>query len=554
VLLVYDRHNYSDHSPFYYWCTNPIIDHQVDDRYFNTKLKQDEEWNEDDALINKEAAYKDGWYRIWALAYDIEGNGGDTTLRKGADFVDVLFDNYVPFVDEVTVKKGEEVKYNGKWTLNGSGMDFNIPTDDSISTGDIIHIVISFSEVMGSDATVTLEKDEQVINTENGKLNEDKTSWEGDATIPDDEDAKGEWTILISSRDLASHTLDVEPSSIGKRNEEGDWEGYDVGDWDKNHKIHVGVPPPPRVIYTDPSKGASDVLIDQSPITVTFSKPMDETVTDEAIKSVSPSFEYDISWKDEKTLELELTNTLEYCTDYTITVSDTLTDTAGIHLDGDKDGKPRGDYVFTFTTEKPPITVSVYPVVAHVDEGQSVDHHVVTSGATLKEDVNCNIHFDVNNPGGWSVSGASDQNFSLAPAGSFDKTYSVSNNGATASLDVLYQVGAECSSKNGEGYYWSAQGHMRDHPDENQSPGIAQYPTPWIISTEGTSGSPLDGTNQPPSGLPDIGILLSGWADGYGHILGKYGISTLPIKPDLTKMFTTEVEEFRVLCFGFRVV
>ena len=90
----------------------------------------------------------------------------------------------------------------------------------------------------------------------------------------------------------------------------------------------------------------------------------------------------------------------------------------------------------------------------------------------------------------------------------------------------------KCGIIYSEGYYWSAQGHMRDHPDENQSPGKMEYPTPWLTRTEPShSTSPTAaGDSVPPVGLPDIGILLSGWADGYGHILGKYGIETLPEK------------------------
>jgi hypothetical protein len=113
--------------------------------------------------------------------------------------------------------------------------------------------------------------------------------------------------------------------------------------------------------------------------------------------------------------------------------------------------------------------------------------------------------------------------------------YTATNTGAVAALGVFYKIGAECGGINGEGYYWSAQGHMRDHPDENQSPGKMEYPTPWLTRTEPShSTSPTAaGDSVPPVGLPDIGILLSGWADGYGHILGKYGIETLPVKPNL---------------------
>ncbi len=68
VLLVYDRHNYSASSPFYYWTTNYITgSHSVEDRWWNTKLRFGQQWNGADARINKEAKFPDGKYRVWAF-------------------------------------------------------------------------------------------------------------------------------------------------------------------------------------------------------------------------------------------------------------------------------------------------------------------------------------------------------------------------------------------------------------------------------------------------------------------------------------------------------
>jgi len=248
---------------------------------------------------------------------------------------------------------------------------------------------------------------------------------------------------------------------------------------------------------------------------------MDHTSTENAI---SASFSYTPSWVDEKTVNLTLLDTLDYLTEYTVTISDAATDTSGIKLDGNGDGEAGGDYEFSFTTEKPEIVVKAYPkCVEHIEEGGSAIHYVISKGDKLKDSVDCRIEFTVNNPGRWNVSGADDEDFPLSPDGTHTNTYTCTNMGATAALDVFYQVGAECASVGGEGYYWSAQGHMYDHPDENLSPGEMNYPTPWICRTKGDSINP---------GLPDIGIMLSGWADGYGHILGRYNISTLPVKPN----------------------
>jgi len=67
VLLVYDRHNYSASSPFYYWVTNVIKNNDVVDEYWNTKLRIGQAWNGEDARINAEAEYPDGRYIVWAF-------------------------------------------------------------------------------------------------------------------------------------------------------------------------------------------------------------------------------------------------------------------------------------------------------------------------------------------------------------------------------------------------------------------------------------------------------------------------------------------------------
>ena len=57
---------------------------------------------------------------------------------------------------------------------------------------------------------------------------------------------------------------------------------------------------------------------------------------------------------------------------------------------------------------------------------------------------------------------------------------------------------------------------LGDHPDDTQSVTNRRFPTPWPVDT----ASP-------------IGILLNGWGAGIGHLLGRYGIATAPVSPDL---------------------
>jgi hypothetical protein len=312
-------------------------------------------------------------------------------------------------------------------------------------------------------------------------------------------------------------------------------------------------PAPPVVTYTDPSDGSRDIPVDKNPITITFSEPMDEATTTPA---VHPPFDCSKNWSSETVLEIIPDDTLDYCEEYTITVTDAATDTSGVHLDGDKNGKAGGNYPFTFTIEQPPIDLNINPECANVEEGKAESPVVITDGKKLKKEVDCKLDFDVYNPGGWTVSGAEDDEFKLPPKETHENTFTLTNTDATAPLRVSCRIPIKCGIIYSEGYYWTSEGHRNDHPDENQSPGVAQYPTPWLINTQSSPvlSSKTRGDSVP-VGLPDIGILLSGWADGYGHILGKYGISTLPVKPDLkiinhpeaTKTFTTEGTEEREL-------
>ncbi|HWR98763.1 MAG TPA: hypothetical protein VN317_10120, partial [Candidatus Methanoperedens sp.] len=62
----------------------------------------------------------------------------------------------------------------------------------------------------------------------------------------------------------------------------------------------------------------------------------------------------------------------------------------------------------------------------------------------------------------------------------------------------------------------SAAAPISDHPDDTQSVTNRRYPTPWPVDT-----------------AAPVGILLNGWGAGIGHLLGRYGIATAPVSPDL---------------------
>ena len=234
VLLVYDRHNYSASSPFYYWVTNVIKNNDVVDEYWNTKLRIGQAWNGEDARINGEAVLPDGRYRVWVLAYDIENNGGDTLARHGAEDEDVILDNFVPYVESVVVKDKGEEKYGCWWVLEGDRLDKELGEEDSVSAGDTISMRIIFSEVMDTSViSVVMSKGGHVLTFEGSWLGCKK--WEGSVFIPEEEDVEGKWQVSIRGRDLAGNYLDSDPGSIGYRDEKGNW-NYSAGS-DENHCI-----------------------------------------------------------------------------------------------------------------------------------------------------------------------------------------------------------------------------------------------------------------------------------------------------------------------------
>ena len=105
---------------------------------------------------------------------------------------------------------------------------------------------------------------------------------------------------------------------------------------EKRIKVYKGNSP--YVISTSPIPGATNVPIDINPISITFSKAMEQGVTTGAV-SIDPSVAYTTSWVNEyKTINLHPTDTLDYCREYTVAVTDDAMSEDSIQLDGD--GKP----------------------------------------------------------------------------------------------------------------------------------------------------------------------------------------------------------------------
>lgn len=75
-------------------------------------------WNGSNARINSEAQSPDGDYRVWVMAYDYIGNGGDTLNHIGAEDEDASIDNFIPYVKQVDIEQDEYwklLRYRAYW-------------------------------------------------------------------------------------------------------------------------------------------------------------------------------------------------------------------------------------------------------------------------------------------------------------------------------------------------------------------------------------------------------------------------------------------------------
>ena len=311
VLLIYDRHHYTDESPFYYWVTNCIVDNEVEDRYWNTKLRFGEAWDGDDARINREAVLPDGEYRVWVLAYDIKGNGGDTLHRRGAEDEDVVLDNFVPYLDSVVViahrKDGDEVIYRGWWRWDGRSLSFCSASPGSVYRDDRLEVILVFSETMqkrnGCFCRIKGATTYEVNGSFSGKVRYKRDRWAGSFDVPDDHLLNGLDTLVVQGFDVVKHRLDTLVTTIGFRDNTGAWQNYEPGE-DKHHRIYFAIAPIIKAF--EPPEGKDDVEIEDK-IVIKFSHPMD-TVSVRKALSISPcvtgrKYEWD---SDLKTLTIRI--------------------------------------------------------------------------------------------------------------------------------------------------------------------------------------------------------------------------------------------------------
>ena len=277
---------------------------------------------------------------------------------------------------------------------------------------------------------------------------------------------------------------------------------------------------PPVVVYTYPHSGEDGVMVDLCEMTIVFSDSMDTSSTNSSIsiedysgKNIDiKSFE----WSEGNTMVGVKIDTLDYLTEYRVTITDDAMSVDSVRLDGDEDGEPGGDYEFTFMTEKPRITMYLTTPSKEVED-KFLDTLKI-SGRWLKKSLyNLKVLIQPENVPDWDLAFPVKYNhlrdtliLNIPKDSVVDTLFKVRHlsdeeGGINGVINALFKrrsfmgiTEEKIVSTEGYFYYNKPDDRNDNHPDENQSPGGVHYLTKWLHMGEDSL-------------LPEIGILLSGW-------------------------------------------
>uniref|UniRef100_A0A7C4U901 T9SS type A sorting domain-containing protein n=1 Tax=candidate division WOR-3 bacterium TaxID=2052148 RepID=A0A7C4U901_UNCW3 len=508
-----------------YWVTNDPYNMPYN-KFWDTKVDN----NNTEAIINSQSKYKDGEYIVKVIAYDIDNNCDSLSE-------DVLLDNFLPYVSKVEIKQEGEIRYEGEWSKIPLSYDLGrlfILEDYNFKRDKGLSFKIYFSEIMD-----TLKKPSLKVKFSDGRVKEvPEGNWESDtvytATTNEDfipDSVNGRATLEISNAyDLGGNENDGNPRTIAYRDANGDWCQKETSP-DGNYKFLIEGPP--VVSSTFPGNGTSNVDVNTE-ISITFSSEMDQSTVNSNTVLFSPPLTcgFTIDWENGRTVKLIINDEkkdLEFKTKYTITLTDEIKDTSGVKLDGDKDGKPGGNYSFSFTTREPNIVFNISPSCFH--HTVPYDCHNPRPNQQFTDFADGYLrnfekrYFTVN----FSNTGCGTLLISSFPLSPF-QTSSFPLLEITTNVSCNSLVTARINSNNGEEIFSSSKRvdvlitnsktdcdpPDRDHPDDNWQVNDPQYPTPWFVDTES-----------------DVGILISGYSVGMGHLLGRFKIPTAIVSPDL---------------------
>jgi outer membrane protein assembly factor BamB len=277
----------------------------------------------------------------------LDGNGDGTASGDATD--DYTWSFYVS--DLIPPQISEYIPTDG---------DSNIPLDSVVT--------VTFNEPMNASLTeAAFQIDPYVSGT---------FSWDAETmtfALTDYFDAWTTYTVTIGTgaADVIGNYLDGDQDGIGGESVEDmvSW-SFTTGDYLDN--------PPPQISYTNPYSGQWDVPIDTD-ITIQFTKPMNQTLTEDAIYIDSLGSDYFwCEWNfygDTVTVHPDYNLTELYT--HTIYIYGDAESADGVPFDGNYNDIPEGmgtdDYSWSFTTARgpilddPPYVVRVYPAADATD-------------------------------------------------------------------------------------------------------------------------------------------------------------------------------------------
>ena len=240
----------------WYTLTNKDDDDQLEtgdaNRYFNSNARRGRAWFDldgvnVDARINREAAFSDAaGYRLRVRADDEQGRTRDRTETFSLD-------NFVPYVERVTLRQGTGAKarrYAGYWALGGGGQRLT-PARAEERNPFWIHgeakaeIEVVFSELvrnptlrlagaLGHNQAISLT----AAGGEGRRFRGTVTKAQLATHRLDGSPATLRWT----ARDGAGNRLDSNPATFGRRNASRAFTGHDPGT-DIRHRPKVDTRP-----------------------------------------------------------------------------------------------------------------------------------------------------------------------------------------------------------------------------------------------------------------------------------------------------------------------
>ena len=312
--VIYDPTD-SNNSTFFYWVTSRLNSQDDNNQdgvarngFWNTKQKinQDESI---DAIINFESKFPDDKYIVWSVGKDIEGNGGDLENRVGADSQSVTIDNFMPYVQSVSILQGLNVFYGAAWPVtaqsekilsnsfastllnslennNGNGLFISINFSEKMDPAFAPVISLQFSN--GSISTVTAagswtsspEVQTWGVNTQAGIIPQ---SYSGPVTV-----------LISGAKDLAGNSINPMPQTIAIRNSLGDaWVNSITGQSiilgsDANHVFQVADGTPTST-PTNTSTNTPAITVTSPTPAFTFIPTRTETLVPTGTVSTTPT-------------------------------------------------------------------------------------------------------------------------------------------------------------------------------------------------------------------------------------------------------------------------